>query len=75
MRFPRYKNPFLVDKLQSPIGLAVLYAMRALYQKGPSVKYRPGLELDNVSAERITTVANFDGLEELCLLCSGWFCC
>ncbi|KAJ4322073.1 hypothetical protein N0V84_005011 [Fusarium piperis] len=84
------QNLFLIDKLRSPAGLAVLHDMLALYQKHRNVEYRPGLELDKCHCREDsngssydwrhiydchkTAAAKADGFAELCFLCNEWFC-
>jgi hypothetical protein len=43
---------FQVDTLRSPIGLAVLHDLIALYQRRSEVKYRPGLEPDKCNCRK-----------------------
>ncbi|KAF5965393.1 carbonic anhydrase 2 [Fusarium coicis] len=82
------QNLFVVDKLRSPAGLAVLHDMLALYQKRRNVEYRPGLEPEKCQCKDNgstydwrhvydcykTASAEVDGFSELCFLCNEWFC-
>lgn len=83
------QNLFLIDRLRSPAGLAVLRDMLALYQKRRNVEYRPGLESDKCHCRKDsdgspydwrhtydchrTAAEKVDGFAELCFLCNEWF--
>ncbi|KAH7117175.1 hypothetical protein B0J13DRAFT_590224 [Dactylonectria estremocensis] len=84
------QNLFKIDTLRSPIGLAVLHDMLALYQKSSNVEYRPGLEPDkcpcgkrngssydwrHVNTCFKAAMAKVYGFAELCFLCNEWFHC
>ncbi|EXK83429.1 hypothetical protein FOQG_12291 [Fusarium oxysporum f. sp. raphani 54005] len=82
------QNLFVVDKLRSPAGLAVLSDMLALYQKRRNVEYRPGLEPERCQCKNKgsaydwrhiydcykSAATEVDGFSELCFLCNEWFC-
>lgn len=84
------QNLFLIDKLRSPAGLAVLHDMLSLYRKRRNVEYRPGLEPDRCYCRKNSDGSSYDwrhiydchrtaaakagGFAELCFLCNEWFC-
>ncbi|RSL79978.1 hypothetical protein CEP52_017454 [Fusarium oligoseptatum] len=83
------QNLFLIDKLRSSAGLAVLHDMLALYHKRRNVEYRPGLEPDKCHCRKDNDDSPYDwrhiydchriaaekvdGFAELCFLCNEWF--
>lgn len=54
------QNLFLIDKLRSPAGLAVLHDMLSLYQKRRNVEYRPGPEPDRCYCRKNSDGSSYD---------------